>query len=295
MTIFSIYFLIATYWQFQPIEEIIHSFAAPAQEICKNLLNFNSRHLVFYQAIACGTSVNNPTYEVLKTVSLWHVVIVSAGHFKVIQWALKRLIPERNYIHLLILFLFCLWTGAQPPVVRAYLELLMKKASTGFKLWIPEVNCLVLTGALGLIFFPSWATSWSFLLSWLCALLLLLLKNQSLIKQALGIWLGLLPVISLFSTPHPLSFLFNIALGPALSSLLFPATLLMTVVSSLHLIVDPLLEGLLFLLNSIIVKTSTSSTTLILGDKQLVFCWLYVLSLQIYLILRERLNVSFKN
>lgn len=288
MAIFSVFLFVATYWQLGGLENSIHSFAAPLQNFCHNLLNSPSEHLAFYRAVACGTNVKDPRYQILKTVSLWHLVIVSAGHFKIIQWFLQRLLPDWRKTHMSFLFFFCLWTGAQPPVLRAFLNLSIEKSSHHWKLWFPPASALLYSSCLGLLLFPSWSGSWSFLLSWLCALLLQLLNKRSLLIQALGMAIGCFPIMIYFAPPHPMGFLFNIVFGPPLSLVLFPLCLLMLIVPTLYALSDPLLNGLLFLLNQMASAAPPNNTSAFPQTQNFVWSWGYVLGLQLLLLYRER-------
>jgi hypothetical protein len=290
MTIFSVLFTLFTYLQISGLETTVDSIAIPSQEFCKSLLSLSSSHLVFYQAIACGTKVLDPAYGILKTVSLWHLVIVSAGHFKLILWALQKVIPRLTSLHHLVLIAFCFWTGAQPPVVRAYSELATKIASKYFGLSIPTIFSVLYSSCFVLLLFPSWASSWSFLLSWLCALLIQALENHTKLVQALGLSIGVYPVVACFASPHPLSFLFNLVLGPPLSLLLFPASLLMCIVPQVHWLTDPLLTSLLFILNQLVGTESSSPTPHYPTPLQHQLCWGYVLLLQVLLILKPRIS-----
>jgi predicted membrane metal-binding protein len=289
MAIFSVLLLIQTYLQLRGLETTIQGLAAPAQIFCKSLLELPSEHLSFYQGVACGTSVKKSTYDILKTVSLWHLIIVSGGHFKLIQWILNRGFPQFPKFHQVVLIAFCLWTGAQPPVVRAYFDLSIHTASNRLKLFIPPGYALLYAASTCLLFFPSWGSSWSFLLSWLCALLILHLEGRSFLIQAIGLSLGLYPVLSVFSAPHPLSFLFNLILGPPLSLILFPACLLMIPIPKLHLIIDPILNFMLSALTSIIGSANERRPHYPVVA-QIKFCWIYVLSLQAFLLYRQRKN-----
>ncbi len=290
MAIFSIIFLISTYLQSSGLEDTVHAIAAPSQIFCKSLLNFSSDHLVFYQAVSCGTSVKNSTYDILKVVSLWHLVVVSAGHFKVIQWILTKLIPKSPRLHYLILLGFCLWTGAQPPLVRSFFDLVTQAMSNRLKLWIPNCYSLLYSSAFVLIGFPTWAGSWSFLLSWLCALLVLLLEKQPKLLQAIGISLGVYPIMMFFTPPHPLSFLFNFIFGPPLSIVLFPISLLMTVIPSLHFIADPMMDSLLWILPKLAGEPSALARSHSPGQFQMALSWGYILILQLWVIIRYRLD-----
>lgn len=296
MAIFSVLFLVFSYWQSRGLETTAILIAAPAQDFCKSLLQTPSSHLVFYQAIACGTSLRDDTYEILKTVSLWHLVIVSAGHFQVILWFLRRFLPKYRFFHHLVLLSFCFWTGAQPPIVRAYADLLLRGASKFLRLSIPSSYSALYSSALVLILFPPWVTSWSFILSYLCALLILLLDQQPPWIQALGIALGIYPVIALFTQPHPLSFLFNLIFGPPLSMVLFPLSLLMMAVPPLSHLADVFLDCLLWLLTQLgenPFQDASFQNGSLQGRKgtpsyQITLSWVYIFILHLWVLRRQR-------
>lgn len=294
MPTFSVLLLLFSYLQSRGLEATVQEFAKPSQSFCISLLDFSSHHLQLYKAIACGVTVKNSSYEILKTVSLWHLIIVSAGHFQVILFVFKRLKLKSSWISHWGLLLFCLGTGAQPPVVRAYVDFTVRQISQQNKLWIPSEYCTLYSACLILLTFPSWSHSWSFLLSWLCGILMNLLQRQSLWVQALGLSIGVFPIACLFSPPHPLGFLFNIFFGPPLSIILFPLSLLMMVFPFLHHIADPMVDGLLFLLTQLAGSPQINSSPLpaLFSPTLIFYAWLYVLSLQILSLLKRSIKTS---
>lgn len=294
MPIFSVLLILFSYLQTRGLEVTVQSLAKPSQNFCTSLLEFPSDHLHLYKAIACGAAVKNSSYDILKIVSLWHLIIVSAGHFQVILFFLNRFKSKSPWIIHGGLLLFCLGTGAQPPVVRAYCDLAIRQVSQQSKLWIPSEYCTLYSACFILLVFPSWTSSWSFLLSWLCGILMNLLQRQSLWIKALGLSMGVFPIACLFSDPHPLGFLFNIFFGPPLSMILFPLSLLMMVFPFLHYLADPMVDGLLFLLIQLAGSSqNTSFPQPPLFSPDLIFyAWLYVLSLQILSLLKRPIKTS---
>lgn len=293
MPIFSVLFVLFSYLQTRGLEVTVQGLAKPSQNFCTSLLDFSSDHMQLYKAIACGASVKNSSYDILKTVSLWHLIIVSAGHFQVILWFLNHFKSKTPLLLHGGLLLFCLGTGAQPPVVRAYFDLTLRQGSQQGKLWIPSEYCTLYSACFILLIFPSWTHSWSFLLSWLCGILIHLLQRQSLLIQALGISIGVFPIACLFSAPHPLGFLFNFFFGPPLSLILFPLSLLMMVFPFLHYLTDPLVDGLLFLLTQLAgAPENTDSFSSTFSPDLFLYAWLYVLSLQALALLMRSIKVS---
>jgi hypothetical protein len=293
MPIFSVLLIFFSYLQTSGLEVTVQGLALPSQNFCISLLDFSSHHLQLYKAIACGTPVKNSSYDILKIVSLWHLIIVSAGHFQVILWFLNHFKSKMPWFPHLGLILFCLGTGAQPPVIRAYFDLTLRQGSQQRKLWIPSEHCTLYSACFILLIFPSWTHSWSFLLSWLCGILILLLQRQSLLIQALGISMGVFPIACLFSSPHPLGFLFNLFFGPPLSLILFPLSLLMMIFPFLHYLTDPLVDGLLFLLIQLAgTSKSSASFSSTFSPDFFFYAWLYVLSLQALALLIRAIKVN---
>lgn len=288
MAIFSILFLLSTYLQHRGLEDTVRAVSFPTQQICKDLYQFPSIHLQFYRAVSCGTPIKDSSYDVLKIVSLWHLIIVSAGHFNVLLWILKRVLPFQRFFAPFFLTLFSLWTGAQPPIMRALFDYFLKKFSQSYKLWIPSAYVLLYSSSFLLLIFPTWSYSWSFLLSWLCTILVLLFSNYNLFIQSLGIFIGVFPVIVAFSTPHPLSFLFNFILGPPLAVILFPFCLLMFPFPKLHFVIDPMLTNLILLLNKLINNQTMPQIKFNPSTSYLLFCWVYLFCLQLILIIKHR-------
>lgn len=293
MPIFSVLFVLFSYLQVRGLEVTVQGLAVPCQKFCTSLLDFSSHHLQLYKAIACGNPVKNSSYDILKTVSLWHLIIVSAGHFQVILWFLNHFKSKIPWFPHLGLVLFCLGTGAQPPVVRAYFDLALRQGSQQTKLWIPAEYCTLYSACFILLIFPAWTHSWSFLLSWLCGILINLLQRQTLLIQAIGLSVGVFPIACLFSPPHPLGFLFNLFFGPPLSLILFPLSLLMMIFPFLHYFADPLVDGLLFLLTQLAgTSDNTVSFNSAFSPHFFFYAWLYVLSLQALALLIRHLKIN---
>lgn len=296
MAIFSGLFLFFTYWQSRGLEATVSNLAAPSQNFCQNLLNIPAEHINFYKAIGCGVSLNEPRYQILKTVALWHLVVVSAGHFSVLIWLLNKALPSSTVLKHSVLVLFCLATGAQPPIIRSYLQMLLQNTSGALKLSIPSPYLVCFSGGLTILLFPTWSNSWSFLLSWTCGILVGLFEKQSPLLQSIGIAIGLFPVVSVFSVPHPLGFFFNFVFTAPLSMILFPLALLLMLIPQLHIVADYFLNGILFLLTFIAGNAPLSQQILKPNEFQLKLSWIYLIALQIlYLIIfhRRRHNHEF--
>lgn len=174
-----------------------------------------------YAAIVCGANVQNASYrQIFANAGLIHILVVSGSHLIFLESMLSRLAPERWMI--LIHALFTWMVGLQAPVVRAFLNRLLPRWGT--PLQTQAIVTLVCLSA-----FPSWSHSPSFLLSWMCGILLSLPRLTNWphgLELAAKIFTGLLPFSAVIGLTSPLSILTNWLLAPIFGGLLFPAAAL---------------------------------------------------------------------
>jgi ComEC/Rec2-related protein len=182
-----------------------------------------------YQAIACGSAPDPHIYASLKTISLWHLLIVSGGHFTALAIILNKIKPIAKYpiIKNCILLFFCLWTGFQEPAFFSFIQIIFDLMQKHYRLKIENAKATLFSGVICLLLFPSWSLSFSFMLSWLCRISILVVTPlKSLWLQGLAFYLILLPICASFSFISPQSILWNCLFGPLLSFALFPISLL---------------------------------------------------------------------
>lgn len=144
--------------------------------------------------------------------------VVSGSHFVVLQWLLEKFKIPRT-LQFFILWLYNALTGFSPPGTRACMTL-----SLGFLFKVTSEQKLFAVACLCLALQPTWATSYSFWLSWMASLILIMTPQFKidLLRNFIfyAIWLGLGFTISIWSVP------LNLIVGPLISWVLFPLAFL---------------------------------------------------------------------
>lgn len=281
MPIFSALLIIFTYIQIPILDEHLGNATYHSQKFCLDLLDTAPRHLPIYRAIVCGKSPSHG-YESLRTAGLWHILVVSAGHLQVLDYLLRRF---PLWFQTLALISFSFLSGAQPPILRSLLERFVKFMNDKLTFSLLESEILLFGGVIHLLALPSSSNSMSLQLSWLCALALHIVKSQSEIKKALFIYLIISPLFLSFSPQSPLSIFYNLLLAPVLAFLLFPLCLVAIAIPWIWKLNDLITDFVL-----ILCEPSTDFKLTLIGVKAPTKSvgWLYVLTLQILVLIRER-------
>lgn len=266
MSIFSILLLIFSYLQAHDQQHYIYIISQPLQNFCNSLLSDNMQHVSLYRAVACGATPDPQLYTDLKKISLWHLLVVSGGHFTALAFILDLLKPIKKHpaLKFIILIFFCFWTGFQEPAVLAFVFLVFQTLQKNFRLNISDDFLILYSGASCLLLFPNWSISFSFLLSWLCRISILITQSiKSAWIKGLAFYLLLIPVCFQFGTINSLQgILWNCLFGTALSFILFPlATLLMLAPETLGPGCDALVNNFLFLVKAIAHQSQFENQT----------------------------------
>lgn len=163
-------------------------------------------------------------------------MVVSGGHLQILSLFILMPWPRswRKRKPLLsvlwsFLILYCLTTGFQPPLVRAFCGRIVSYASKYFRLHWDQGKVQLFSGLLVLIWIPEWILSFSFYLSWLAALGFLVSplgpfsqRKYSFLKSWLNCFFiqGLVAVgLSQFSI---LGLIVNCLFAPLIALILFP-------------------------------------------------------------------------
>ena len=249
------------------------------QNFCAKLLVTSSQHHSFHAAVLCGIPIPNSRWKsALQQSSLIHLIVVSGSHLVFIALLLQVASFPATF-SVILLFLFSLMTGWQAPVVRALSSWILRSLQAHhFWRWPADLVCF-LSGIALLVIFPSWWSSLSFLLSWSAALALSFplpprvssTPQKILLRQLLIFWL-LLPLLSLFTSPHPLSVLVNFFLVPLLSALLIPYSLLAQLAPAWT---DPGLDHLLHFLELLALELRQSPSNLLAHSLARLWLWLF--------------------
>jgi competence protein ComEC len=181
-------------------------------------------------------------------------MVVSGGHLQLLAFLLLLPAPKfvrRNPIFRFLLWVallaYCLFTGFQAPVVRAFVARAMASVNYYFR-WNWDLGKIqVAAGLLCLMLFPEWLQSFSFFLSWLASMGFLLaplcfpyrsrkarasfwqmLLTSGLIQAFVAIVFGSFSVLAVLMNAllaAPLAFLIVvISLAPLLSIYLIPVS-----------------------------------------------------------------------
>lgn len=183
------------------------------------------------QAIVCGRPLRSQFLkEPLIYAGVIHLFVVSGGHLVFLTDWLDRLSKLLNWpLPKLAVFLILAFYGAvagfEPPVLRALFLFAVTHLSKEFHLNWPEILQQLLSGGLALLFINDQWELLSLLMSWQASVTLLLFFESKEIVKATGVYLSMLPIISLFHVPSPVTILFNIALVPLFALFLLPLSI----------------------------------------------------------------------
>lgn len=175
-----------------PLTSYIHFFLLPIQSFCNSLFTDSTQPLL-HSAFFCGESLHYGYIKRLfQQVGLYHILVISGFHLTQTQNFLKFLFPSlmKNYLFSsAFLIFYSLLSGWNPPVVRALFEHLFKFSKKN------ELNRILSSWLLCLIFFPNWILSFSLNLSLIARLSIFLFSNQNFFKLTLGIAFFLSPLL----------------------------------------------------------------------------------------------------
>ncbi len=223
----------------------------------------------FYRAIVCGSKLES--YELrsdFAQIGLIHLLVVSGSHLVVLEVLtrvsiLKRVSPAfRSAASLSILFVFTLMTLASPPVLRAFLNLILKDLNARYLLNWSRLQTTTIAGFLTLPFCRDAWSLCSLFLSWLAALALVplsddrhktkgasreteashLMRVSTKLRETVlvntKVYLALVFPLALISVPHPATIPMNVLFGPLLGLVLFPLSLIAILLPPLAPVVD---------------------------------------------------------
>lgn len=239
-----------------PLHAFVAEIALPFHSAC---LQASPRveHQIILEALVCGKSLPiDNTHHLLQTTGLLHLMVVSGSHLIFLERLLKPMVTHFHLPRLIVLMIllgFTLASRAEPPVLRAFISLLLfvlqRKIALG---WTP-LQQTTISGFITLLFCHDRASYHSLLLSWTAALAMLRFpqtlsfparpvrsKDRKVRSWVLGaslLWLDalrvslraylfLLVALLPLALPHPLTILCNWLLAPVLGGVLFPLALL---------------------------------------------------------------------
>lgn len=231
------------------------NFSLEAQKICLNWSQTNAKNQDIIDAFICGknNTLENQSLIFQKT-SLIHLFVISGSHFLVLNFILSFLrIPL--FIRLILLFVFCIFSGGAPPAMRAFLSILFFSGAFKYSKQIPQDLKTLIVGLLCLTLFPGWYKSISLILSWYAALALsfnFVLYKKSRINQIIFtqviVFLFMSIPLSYFSSIQPISIVFNLIFAHFLGSFLFPLALVCVFFHPLTYLFDLTFDGVVFII-----------------------------------------------
>ena len=231
---------------FQPIGQELN-------RLCLQRVSAEDPWTVIYSAIVCGERL--PEGELKKTfiaLGIIHLMVISGAHLIFLERAWRLLPAFRFKDSLLALFLltYSLSAGLKPPVLRALFSLLLARLNKELKLfWSPYLRVCI-SGLLCLLCQSGWFHSLSLQLSWIASMGM---SNPyfSRIKSCIITFLLILPIVSSWSSVHPLSIIINWLIAPVAGSLLLPLSLLLIPFPFIRPLVNTLWEMFVHALNSL--------------------------------------------
>lgn len=273
----------------------LHSFLAViirmSHDYCLHFAPANSPFQFLYQAMVCGEPPRSNTFITdLKSLGLYHLLVVSGSHFILLEYLLtplsRRLGHWGHMFSFVILVWFALICMLAAPVLRALISFMLRKLNAEAKTNWQGHHIALFSGLVTLVIYPEWLNSLSFILSWGAALLTALPIRQSLSKHMV-IFIGLLPLVFTLQPMSPMVGLCNWILAPILGVIMLPACLLCFVITPLSSLVDLLwsaVQKIFHLLANELSYTQTATTLSLWG------LWLYIffLHLSIHAIEREK-------
>lgn len=285
----------------------VHNFLASIIEVshryCLDLAPTNSRYKFLYQAMACGEPPSpNIFISDLKSLGIYHLLVVSGSHFVFLEYLLLPLSRRFNYCGKIFSFILLTWFALTcllaPPVLRALINFMLRKLNVEIKANWQGHHLALLSGLITLTIYPEWLISLSFILSWTASLLITLPIRHSLQKH-MTVFLGLIPLIFTMQPMTPLVGLCNWILTPVLGLIMLPACLLSMAITPLSTLVDHLwsaTEKVFRLLASELSHTqsdtaySTQSAQLSYGHVNGTFFifWFYIILLHVCIHFIER-------
>lgn len=200
---------------------------------CTSLLPEVSAHRSALASLLCGQKVTDPDlYERLRQTALLHLFVVSGAHLieleRLLEWLrIPRLARITGAIG------FTALSGAQPPLVRALIGLLLPERIFGPRTAWPshgrsETEVLKV-GLLTLAMVPFWIHSMSLALSWACAFSISLPLGQGwrgALRRTLAVWLVLSPLLAPWGLSTPMSWVLNLIIAPVFSAVSLPLALI---------------------------------------------------------------------
>ena len=204
-----------------PLTEFLHTW-------CLDRVLSYTAQTEIHSALICGKRLplESSVRKIFTDVGLIHLMVVSGAHLIFLEKTLNTLPkwPYKNISTIFCLIFYSLIAELHPPIFRALISFFLSAFSKKFQLhWNPYWR-VMFSGMICIIFNPEWISSVSLQLSWAGALAFSY-KHSRLMAQILSYML-ILPLISQWTSLHPLSIALNWIFFPLISITLFPLSVL---------------------------------------------------------------------
>lgn len=296
MPLFSVLLIALIYLQNFITHDWLKAMGQNSQALCSVLINENAKHLHLYKAIVCAIEFKSESYNIFKETGLWHLMVVSGGHFHALIWLVGFFLfgPYRSYLRTIILTLYVLATGFQPPIIRFLLAFFFSRLGHREKLGLLKSEVLLYAGLTCILIIPEWKSSYSLALSWSAALGLILGRGQ-LLRSCFWTF-ALTSLVANFSQIGFESIFFNFVFSPVISLLLFPLCLISIPLPFLTHPLDYTMDYLIRLLEILHFYIPDIFSFSFSVDKKWVIPWVVFLNLLILISEKwqERKNLQLK-
>lgn len=146
--------------------------------------NFELQRSAVLKAIILGDDsfINAEIAEKFRVSGLYHILVISGSHIAFLTWLLYKILKQissNKWIHFivisLLIWLYSLVTGADPPILRATLMATVMLIGTLFYRQAQPSNLIAITGLILLAYRPTTLFEASFQLTFLAIILILLI------------------------------------------------------------------------------------------------------------------------
>lgn len=182
---------------------------------CNQTILTSSQFNGLFQSFLCGKKLDkNLPKETLIKAGIYHLIVVSGGHFIFLE-SIFKILKLPFHIRTFLLILYYLTTGLQAPGLRALVHLLASKLKDQLGIKISALTLLLYSGIFCLILNSSYWQSLSFWLSFNVSLAMVACSELLYWEKPIAkfFWLNFLIYFFLFpfliklSYSHPLSIL----------------------------------------------------------------------------------------
>lgn len=202
--------------------------AQPAKYLnssCNQTILTSSQFNGLFQSFLCGKKLDKSLpKETLIKAGIYHLIVVSGGHFLFLE-SIFKILKLPFYLRTFLLILYYLTTNLQAPGLRALIHLLASKLKDHWGIKTSALTLLLYTGIVCLILNSSYWQSLSFWLSFNVSLAITACSELLYWEKPIPkffwlnflIYLFLLPFLLRLSYSHPLSvFMGNILVMPTI-------------------------------------------------------------------------------